>query len=53
MVFIVVVIILLVGYGMGVIFISMVKILGKILCLVLVVVVMDLVWGYVGILLLG
>lgn len=41
------------GYGTGVISTSMVKTLGKTLCLALAAVAMDLVWGYAGILSLG
>ncbi|WP_417679540.1 urea ABC transporter permease subunit UrtC [Pseudodonghicola sp.] len=41
------------GFGMGVISTSFVKTLGKTLCLALVAVAMDLVWGYCGILSLG
>ena len=41
------------GFGMGVISTSFVKTLGKTLCLCLVAVAMDLVWGYCGILSLG
>lgn len=41
------------GYGTGAISTSMVKTLGKTLCLALAAVAMDLVWGYVGILSLG
>jgi urea transport system permease protein len=41
------------GYGMGVISTSFVKTLGKTLCLCLVALAMDLIWGYAGILSLG
>ena len=41
------------AYGPGLISTSMVKTLGKTLCLCLVAVAMDLVWGYTGILSLG
>lgn len=41
------------GYGTGVVSTSMVKTLGKTLCLALAAVAMDLVWGYAGILSLG
>ena len=41
------------GYGTGAISTSMVKTLGKTLCLALAAVAMDLVWGYAGILSLG
>ena len=41
------------GFGMDVVSTSMVKTLGKTLCLCLVAVAMDLVWGYCGILSLG
>jgi len=41
------------GFGMGVISTSFVKTLGKTLCLCLVALAMDLVWGYCGILSLG
>lgn len=41
------------GVGMGVISTSFVKTLGKTLCLCLVALAMDLVWGYTGILSLG
>ncbi|HWL56498.1 MAG TPA: urea ABC transporter permease subunit UrtC [Paracoccus sp. (in: a-proteobacteria)] len=52
-VFTVAVTILSTGYGTGVISTSMVKTLGKTLCLALAAVAMDLVWGYAGILSLG
>lgn len=41
------------AYGSGAIPTSMVKVLGKTLCLALAAVAMDLVWGYIGILSLG
>ena len=41
------------GFGIGVISTSLVKTLGKTLCLCLVALAMDLVWGYCGILSLG
>ncbi len=41
------------GYGAGLISTSMVKTLGKTLCLCLVALAMDLIWGYAGILSLG
>ncbi|TMV92576.1 urea ABC transporter permease subunit UrtC [Thioclava sp. BHET1] len=41
------------AYGPGVISTSMVKTLGKTLCLCLIAIAMDLVWGYTGILSLG
>ncbi len=41
------------GYGLGLMSTSFVKILGKTLCLCLVAIAMDLVWGYCGILSLG
>ncbi|MGD9862779.1 MAG: urea ABC transporter permease subunit UrtC [Pseudodonghicola sp.] len=41
------------GFGIGLISTSFVKTLGKTLCLALVAVAMDLVWGYCGILSLG
>ncbi|MEL6883607.1 MAG: urea ABC transporter permease subunit UrtC [Pseudomonadota bacterium] len=41
------------GFGIGVISTSFVKTLGKTLCLCLVALAMDLVWGYTGILSLG
>ncbi|KMW59189.1 Urea ABC transporter, permease protein UrtC [Candidatus Rhodobacter oscarellae] len=41
------------GFGMGMISTSFVKTLGKTLCLCLVALAMDLVWGYCGILSLG
>ena len=42
-----------VAYGTGALPTSMVKVLGKTLCLALAAVAMDLVWGYLGILSLG
>jgi urea ABC transporter, permease protein UrtC len=41
------------GFGMGVISTSFVKTLGKTLCLCLIAIAMDVVWGYCGILSLG
>ncbi|MDP5219166.1 urea ABC transporter permease subunit UrtC [Ruegeria sp. 2205SS24-7] len=41
------------GFGVGVISTSFVKTLGKTLCLCLVAIAMDLIWGYCGILSLG
>ncbi len=41
------------GFGIGLVSTSYVKILGKTLCLCLVAIAMDLVWGYCGILSLG
>ncbi|KAF0677237.1 urea ABC transporter permease subunit UrtC [Profundibacterium mesophilum] len=41
------------GFGVGVISTSFVKTLGKTLCLCLIAVAMDLIWGYAGILSLG
>jgi urea transport system permease protein len=41
------------GFGVGVISTSFIKTLGKTLCLCLVAIAMDLVWGYCGILSLG
>lgn len=41
------------GFGVGIISTSFVKTLGKTLCLCLVAIAMDLVWGYAGILSLG
>ncbi|MFK7751534.1 MAG: urea ABC transporter permease subunit UrtC [Sedimentitalea sp.] len=41
------------GFGIGVISTSFIKTLGKTLCLCLIAVAMDLVWGYCGILSLG
>ncbi|MBW7055148.1 urea ABC transporter permease subunit UrtC [Paracoccus bogoriensis] len=41
------------AYGSGAIPVSMIKLLGKTLCLALAAVAMDLVWGYLGILSLG
>ncbi|WP_134678535.1 urea ABC transporter permease subunit UrtC [Paracoccus ravus] len=52
-VFTVAVTVLSAGYGTGAISTSMVKTLGKTLCLALAAVAMDLVWGYAGILSLG
>lgn len=52
-VFTIVVTILAEGYGVGFISTSFVKTLGKTLCLCLVALAMDLIWGYAGILSLG
>ena len=41
------------GFGLGIVSTSFIKILGKTLCLCLVAIAMDLVWGYCGILSLG
>ena len=41
------------GFGVGLVSTSLIKILGKTLCLCLVAIAMDLVWGYCGILSLG
>jgi urea transport system permease protein len=41
------------GFGVGLISTSFVKVLGKTLCLCLIAIVMDLIWGYTGILSLG
>lgn len=41
------------GFGAGLVSTSMVKTLGKTLCLCLIAVAMDLIWGYMGILSLG
>ncbi|MEP4151205.1 MAG: urea ABC transporter permease subunit UrtC, partial [Lentilitoribacter sp.] len=41
------------GFGMGIVSTSLVKTLGKTLCLALAAIAMDLVWGYCGILSLG
>ena len=41
------------GFGLGLISTSFIKILGKTLCLCMVAIAMDLVWGYCGILSLG
>ncbi|MDR6266678.1 MULTISPECIES: urea ABC transporter permease subunit UrtC [Rhodobacterales] len=41
------------GFGVGIISTSFVKTLGKTLCLCLIAVAMDLIWGYAGILSLG
>ncbi|WP_164661355.1 urea ABC transporter permease subunit UrtC [Tropicibacter sp. Alg240-R139] len=52
-VFTLVVTILSEGFGIGVVSTSFVKTLGKTLCLCLIAVAMDLIWGFVGILSLG
>jgi urea transport system permease protein len=41
------------GFGLGLVSTSFVKVLGKTLCLCLVAIAMDLIWGYTGILSLG
>jgi urea transport system permease protein len=41
------------GFGLGVVSTSFVKTLGKTLCLCLVAIAMDLIWGYAGVLSLG
>ena len=41
------------GFGIGLVSTSYIKVLGKTLCLCLVAIAMDLVWGYCGILSLG
>jgi urea transport system permease protein len=41
------------GFGVGLISTSFVKVLGKTLCLCLIAIAMDLIWGYAGILSLG
>ena len=41
------------GFGIGFISTSLVKVLGKTLCLCLIAIAMDLIWGYTGILSLG
>ncbi|MGC1498062.1 MAG: urea ABC transporter permease subunit UrtC [Sulfitobacter sp.] len=41
------------GFGIGLISTSFVKVLGKTLCLCLIAIAMDLIWGYTGILSLG
>ncbi|MBM1688669.1 urea ABC transporter permease subunit UrtC [Sulfitobacter geojensis] len=41
------------GFGVGLISTSFVKVLGKTLCLCLIAIAMDLIWGYTGILSLG
>lgn len=41
------------GFGIGIISTSLIKTLGKTLCLCLIAIAMDLVWGYCGILSLG
>lgn len=52
-VFTIVVTILSEGFGLGLVSTSFVKVLGKMLCLCLIAIAMDLVWGYCGILSLG
>jgi urea transport system permease protein len=41
------------GFGLGLVSTSFIKVLGKTLCLCLIAIAMDLVWGYCGILSLG
>ena len=41
------------GFGLGLISTSFIKTLGKTLCLCMIAIAMDLVWGYCGILSLG
>jgi urea transport system permease protein len=41
------------GFGVGLISTSFIKVLGKTLCLCLIAIAMDLIWGYTGILSLG
>ncbi len=41
------------GFGIGLVSTSFVKVLGKTLCLCLVAIAMDLIWGYAGVLSLG
>jgi ABC-type branched-subunit amino acid transport system permease subunit len=41
------------GFGLGLVSTSFIKMLGKTLCLCLIAIAMDLVWGYCGILSLG
>ncbi len=52
-VFTLVVTVLSEGFGIGLISTSFVKVLGKTLCLCLIAIAMDLIWGYTGILSLG
>ncbi|MCY0095635.1 urea ABC transporter permease subunit UrtC [Hoeflea ulvae] len=52
-VFTVVMVVLSEGLGVGLVSTSLIKILGKTLCLCLIAIAMDLVWGYCGILSLG
>ncbi|WP_420409916.1 urea ABC transporter permease subunit UrtC [Hoeflea sp.] len=51
--FTIIVTILSEGFGIGLVSTSFIKILGKTLCLCLIAIAMDLVWGYCGILSLG
>jgi hypothetical protein len=51
--FTIVITILSEGFGLGIVSTSFIKILGKTLCLCLIAIAMDLVWGYCGILSLG
>ena len=52
-VFTILVVVLAEGFGIGVISTSFVKTLGKTMCLCIVAIAMDLVWGFCGILSLG
>lgn len=52
-VFTILVVVLAEGFGIGIISTSFVKTLGKTMCLCIVAIAMDLVWGYCGILSLG
>ncbi|MDP2122503.1 MAG: urea ABC transporter permease subunit UrtC [Hoeflea sp.] len=52
-VFTIVITVLSEGFGLGLVSTSFIKILGKTLCLCLIAIAMDLVWGYCGILSLG
>ena len=52
-IFTLVVVLMSEAYGFGIISTSFVKVLGKTLCLCMVALAMDLVWGYCGILSLG
>ncbi|MDP2731797.1 MAG: hypothetical protein Q8O63_01595, partial [Hoeflea sp.] len=52
-IFTIVITVLSEGFGLGLVSTSFIKILGKTLCLCLVAIAMDLVWGYCGILSLG
>ena len=52
-IFTILVVVLAEGFGIGIISTSFVKTLGKTMCLCIVAIAMDLVWGYCGILSLG
>jgi urea transport system permease protein len=52
-VFTILVVVLAEGFGIGIISTSFVKTLGKTMCLCIIAIAMDLVWGYCGILSLG